>query len=270
MKKNKVATPTFFIVTPSYNQATFLEKTITSVLEQDYPLIEYCVMDGGSTDASVSILKKYSKQIHWETKADKGQTDAINKGIAYFQSLPASKQEGAIFAYINSDDYYMPGAFEEVAAAFAAHPRSAWVVGEYTIESTQASWFHNSIVKTWKSFLKVIYSQSVLLVLNPIAQPATFIRWSAVKKTGKFTTKLRYVMDYEYWLRLQKAFGNPVFLDKILALFRIHQLSKGGSQYTKQFEEQYQVCRNYTQNKLLRGLHLLHNQVTLLLYQVFK
>lgn len=270
MGKNKKSLPVFFIVTPSYNQAAFLEETIISVLNQEYPAIKYCVMDGGSTDASVNILKKYSNKIKWESKADKGQTDAINKGIAYFKTLSESEQDQAVFAYINSDDYYLPNVFKEVVATFQDHPEAAWLVGEYSISSNQASWFHNAVVKTWKRLLKAIYSRSVLLVLNPIPQPATFVRWSAIRRLGDFNTDLRYVMDYEYWLRLQHTFGNPVFLDKVLAIFRIHQTSKGGSEFIKQFEEQYQVCKKYTGNQLLRGLHFLHNQVTLLLYQIFK
>jgi len=114
--------PKISIVTPSYNQAQFLERTILSVLNQNYPNLEYIIIDGGSTDGSVEIIKKYEKYLaYWVSEKDKGQADAINKGF--------QKSSGEILAYINSDDTYNPGAFLKIAKAFAKSPRADLMFG---------------------------------------------------------------------------------------------------------------------------------------------
>ncbi|MCC6986032.1 MAG: glycosyltransferase, partial [Anaerolineales bacterium] len=103
------------IITPSYNQAKYLEQTILSVLNQDHPRIEYIVMDGASTDGSVDIIKKYAgRLVHWESEKDKGQADAINKGFA--------RATGEIIAWLNSDDYYLPGTIRTVVKVFEENP----------------------------------------------------------------------------------------------------------------------------------------------------
>src|SRR3989338_7304504 len=104
--------PCISIITPSFNQGAFIERTIESVLGQGYPNLEYIVMDGGSTDETLSILRRYGDRLTWTSEKDKGQSDAINKGI--------KRATGEIVAYINSDDVYEPGAFDRVAAYFAA------------------------------------------------------------------------------------------------------------------------------------------------------
>ena len=113
------------IITPSYNQAQFIERTILSVLNQDYKDIEYIIMDGGSTDGTVEILKKYSDHIIWKSEKDNGQSDAINKGL--------KMATGDIVAYLNSDDTYQPGAFKEVATFFEKNPDKKWVYGKCLI-----------------------------------------------------------------------------------------------------------------------------------------
>ncbi|NVO00781.1 MAG: glycosyltransferase, partial [Geobacteraceae bacterium] len=122
--KNKVMTapPKITIVTPSYNQGRFLEKTILSVLDQGYPNLEYIVIDGGSTDESVEIIKKYADRLtYWVSEPDRGQSHAINKGF--------ERATGEIFGWLNSDDWYHPGALQAVAEAFAANPDVGAVVG---------------------------------------------------------------------------------------------------------------------------------------------
>ena len=117
MKYTKVS-----IITPSYNQGQFIERTILSVLEQDYPNVEYIVMDGGSTDNTVEILKKYEDRLIWKSEPDKGMSDAINKGFRM--------ATGEIIAWINSDDIYQPGAIEFVARYFAEHSEVDVIYGE--------------------------------------------------------------------------------------------------------------------------------------------
>lgn len=268
MKKNKY---TFLIVTPSYNQGSYIKKTINSVLSQDVS-VKYIVMDGNSNDNTVDILKTYSNKIHWKSEKDRGQTDAINKGILFFKEYvkkqPVSKKY--IFAYINSDDYYLPYALKRVVLAFDKNPKSQWVVGDYEVLSQKNNTFHNLLIVTWKNILKRIFSLSTLLVLNPIAQPSTFIRWEAVEKIGLFNTTLSYVMDYEYWLRLQKKFGNPYFLKEKISTFRIHDVSKGGSQFEKQFNEQYKIAKTFTNNYCILLLHRIHNWIIITLYRLTK
>lgn len=270
----------FFIITPSYNQAQFIEKTLDSVVAQkgDFS-VSLVVMDGGSTDETVEVLKKFELAINhqpshifkWVSEKDKGQTDAINKGIEQIKKQIGKKasQEQLIFAYLNSDDYYLPGAFQKVVAAFAQHPTCHWLVGDAVIVNEQGNEIQKPI-RWYKQLWRLILFWSTLLILNPIPQPATFIRWSSVQETGPFNDQLRYVMDYEYWLRLHQHYGRPLQLNKPLAAFRIHGQSKGGSQFEKQFAEEFWVAKKFTHNSVLLMLHQLHSTLIVLIYKWLK
>lgn len=260
--------PQFLIVTPSFNQAHFIDQTIKSVLTQSGSDVQYWVMDGKSTDQTKEVLKQYGKKIQWLSEKDKGQTDAINKGIAKFLQKYAN-QKDTFFAYINSDDYYLPNVFDRVADAFTAHPEAMWIVGDCQIIDARNKEIHRPI-RIYKKVLRWFYQPWLLSIINPIPQPAVFIRWSAVQTVGKFDEQLRYTMDYEYWLRLQQQVGAPLMLEETLAAFRIHGESKGGSAFIKQFDEQYQVAQRYTKNGLLLLLHRLHNGLIKTIYEVIK
>ncbi len=117
--------PKISIITPSWNQGPFIERTIRSVLEQGYPNLEYIVMDGGSTDGTIDILRKYEGRLTWVSDKDKGQADAINKGI--------TRSTGDIIAYLNSDDIYETGALRKAADHFSAHPDDRWLTGQCRI-----------------------------------------------------------------------------------------------------------------------------------------
>ncbi len=263
---------TFYIVTPSYNQANFISQTIDSVLSQKGTFsIKYLVMDGKSTDNTVSILKRYSSQIVFQSKKDAGQTDAINKGISVFNKLHPKDED--IFAYINSDDYYLPNAFQRVLTLFQKNPSKMWLIGDCFIIDAKGKQIQ-IWVKLYKKLLRIIgyiigYN-NLLLVANPIPQVATFVTWEAVKEIGAFSTKLKYVMDYQYWIRLSKNFGNPIFCPFELTAFRIHASSKGGSQFQKQFDEQFEQAKYFTNNKIYLFFHHIHSKITLWIYSKIK
>jgi glycosyltransferase involved in cell wall biosynthesis len=203
--------PKISIVTPSFNQGQFLEETILSVLNQRYPHLEYFVVDGGSTDASVEIIRKYSAQLAWwVSEPDRGQAHAINKGLA--------RATGHIVAYLNSDDVYLPGALDIVAKVFVEHPDWNWIAGGCALFGRT----QDACVKTPTANTDVIG----WLCRNRIAQPAAFWRRSLTGQLGAFEERYRYCMDYEYWVRLAHAGEVCHAVDFPLAGFRLHGQSK--------------------------------------------
>lgn len=247
MLKRKNDLPKISVITPSFNQADFIERTIKSVLSQDYPNFEYLVMDGGSTDGTVEILKKYDKEIIWHSGKDKGQGDAINKGLKL--------AKGEIFAYLNSDDTYQSGAFKRVAKFFIKNPKIMWVFGKCRIinenDKEIRSW-----ITAYKNFWLKGYNYNTLLILNYISQPAVFWRRKVYDEIGEFNPKEFWELDYDYWLRLGKKY-QPGFIDQYLANFRVHKKAKT-SIGVKHFLEEVAVAKKYTKNPILIGLHYLN------------
>lgn len=249
----------FSIITPSYNQAEFLEETIKSVVSQNVDL-EYFIQDGGSTDGSINIIKKYSGEypfIIWQSKKDNGQTDALN------QCLP--KCTGDIVAYLNSDDYYLPNALTKVEQYFASHQNKLWLVGDCQVSDPKLEWTF-SLKHLWPIGL----SSWFLRVFNTANQPSVFLRKDLVKKVGEFDEKLNYAFDYDYWLRCQKVAGTPGRLHTPLSVFRIQPNSKGNTSYQKQFVEDLKVIKKYTQNPITLLLHKLGGFLTESGYQRLK
>lgn len=203
--------PKFSIVTPSFNQGHFLEETILSVLHQRYPHIEYIIVDGGSTDNSVDIIKRYeSKLAWWVSEKDRGQAHAINKGL--------ERVTGDIVAYLNSDDVFLPGAFDLVAKTFMERPHINWLAGSCLLfgNAAEACVKHptpTTDVASW-------------LYYNRLPQQSTFWRRSVMQKQGLFEEKFRYSFDYEYWVRLVHGGEHCDVIDFPLAGFRLHPHSK--------------------------------------------
>lgn len=264
MKKSEAH---FHIVTPSFNQDKFIQQTIKSVLDQGRFSISHVVMDGNSSDTTKKILKKYEKKITWFSKKDKGQTDALNKGILFLQKT--LYKENSIFSYLNSDDYYLPGAFKSVEKAFQENPNMQWLVGNCSVVNEINAPIHMPIQK-YKSFLRTLYQPWLLSIVNPFPQPAVFIRGRAVEETGLFNEELAYVMDYDYWLCLQRLYGPPLFIQDTLAAFRIHSTSKGSSQFIPQFNEQFFVAKEHVHSPVLLLAHRLHNWATKVIYSIIK
>jgi glycosyltransferase involved in cell wall biosynthesis len=209
-----MGTPFVSIITPSYNQADYLDQTIRSVLAQDYPHIEYMVVDGGSSDDSVEIIRKYQHRLAWwVSEPDEGQSDAINKGF--------QRAKGEIVAWLNSDDVYLPGAIQEAVEALNADPSIAFVYSDY--QSINA---RGEVVNTIRSRQ---YSLADLLALHIIGQPTVFIRRSYLDEVGILDTSYQYLMDHNLWLRLG-AEGRLVHVPQIWAAARVHPMAKNVAQ----------------------------------------
>ena len=209
--------PKISIVIPSLNQGDFISKTINSILEQNYPKIEILVIDGGSTDNTLPILKTFGSKIEWISEKDRGQSHAINKGLMM--------STGEIVGFLNSDDYLLPDAIEAIVDVFQ-DKKILWVTGDYKIVDANGNQIQ-SLVALYKRMLRGISSKNLLLITNFIIQPSTFWRRSLYKKIGGFNGRLRYVMDYEFWLQAYNI-ASPKIIKKPLSAFRVHKLSKGG------------------------------------------
>ena len=248
--------PRLTLITPSYNQQAYIEHTIRSVLSQDYPNLEYLVVDGGSTDSTLEILKRYRDKLTFNSEADRGQTHAINKGLL--------RATGDIVGYLNSDDVLEPGALHIVGEFFRAHPQAGWVTGYCRIIDAQNRPVRQPI-GAYKNFWLRTCSRSVLAVLNYISQPATFWRRGALPDGGFLDENCHYAMDYDLWLRLSQRYPLAL-IRQTLANFRVHPQSKGGTSAAAQFAEDLLVARRHVPSGTLVKLHALHNALILAVY----
>jgi glycosyltransferase involved in cell wall biosynthesis len=197
------------VVTPSFNQATFLERTIKSVLSQDVPGLEYLIFDGGSTDGSVTILEQYRDRARIVVEKDTGQAHAVNKGL--------SAARGEVIGWLNSDDIYHPGACARALEAFRTDPMLDVVYGEADHIDE-----HDGIIEPYYT---ETFDFDRLKEVCFICQPATFFRRRVVERYGELRRDLRYCMDYEYWLRICGS-RPPQFLQTKLAGSRLHAETK--------------------------------------------
>ena len=248
--------PKITIITPSYNQAAFIESTINSVLTQNYPNLEYIVLDGGSTDGTIDILHRYDSKIIWKSETDRGQSDALNKGFRM--------ATGDIFAFINSDDTYEPGALLKVGEFYKDHPDAHWVTGKCKVIDTEGREIRK-FVTAYKNMWLNIKSYTVLQILDYISQPSTFWSREIVNKIGLFDDSLYFTMDYDYSLRVGREF--KLFLvNDYLADFRIHPASKS-VKIRDHFNADYLIASKYINIKFLKILHKLHNELVILAYR---
>jgi glycosyltransferase involved in cell wall biosynthesis len=200
--------PMISIITPSYNQAAYIEQTIKSVLDQNCDRIEHIVMDGGSTDGTIEILKRYPHLI-WRSEKDRGQADALNKGLAL--------AKGEIIGWINSDDYYQPNIFNSVIKHLKA-TNSPWAVGR------QADVLDNGTLILFKDSPMVTFDT---LVKDPdiVKQQATFFKRDALVSVGGWNVDCYMVMDFDLWVRLARI-APPVMVAEDWAYFRNHGAQK--------------------------------------------
>jgi glycosyltransferase involved in cell wall biosynthesis len=227
--------PKITVVTPSYNQGAYLEETIRSVLNQQYPRLEYIIIDGGSTDGSVSIIQKYASRLaYWESASDRGQSHAVNKGFA--------RATGEIFAWLNSDDVYEPGALFTVGRFFARHPGRGWLVGGCRLLSANGE---------KNGFFPTRYSGRAALLqfwkhhegASRLPQQSSF--WRTRLISGPLLDEsLHYAMDYHLWLRLVQLEA-PVLIEDILAGYRLHESAKTLLDNDRFLPEELAVARPY-------------------------
>jgi GT2 family glycosyltransferase len=202
--------PLVSIVTPSYNQANFLEQTLGSVLEQEYPRIEYLVVDGASTDGSVEIIRKYANQLAWWfSEKDSGQGEAINKGLA--------RAKGEIIAWLNSDDYYLPNAISSAVKVFEQHPDVVLVYGDMLAVDETGQ--RTNVLKYRQLSLED------LLCFQIIGQPAVFFRREVYEKVGGLDTTFHFLLDHHFWIRIAQQ-GKILYVPQTWAAARYHPQAK--------------------------------------------
>ena len=186
--------PLISVITPSFNQGPFIEETIQSVLSQDYPHIEYLVIDGGSTDNTIEILRTFEGRLTWVSEPDNGQADAINKGFR--------RAQGHILCWLNSDDLYLPKSLSKVAAYFVNHPEVSMIYGGGHLVDREGKF----IVR----FPLEPFDLGHLAEQCYIFQPAVFFRKEVFDAVGPLNSDLHYCMDYDYWIRIGKHLGGGI------------------------------------------------------------
>ena len=223
--------PKISIITPSYGQAQYMEQTIQSVVSQNYPNLEFIIIDGCSTDGTTDIIKKYGKHLkYWVSEPDNGQAHAINKGLKH--------ATGNLVNWLNSDDYLEPGALYALAEAWQRYPDSDVFCG-----FTRCFWDEtNKTSHTYRMGLRCNATSTLLNI--QMNQPGTFYKTSVMKELGGVNESLRYVFDDELWMRYLCSYGQSkvVKLKTLIANFRQHGNSKSyGEGFTGFYDEQQQI-----------------------------
>ena len=220
--------PSISIITPSFNQGKFIQATIDSVLSQQYPDLEYLVMDGGSSDGTLDTLRRCGPEVQWVSEKDEGQADAINKGFA--------RAKGEIIAWLNSDDTYLPGTLEYVGRYFSGHPDVDAVYGDgyYINQEGTITQPYPTLDFSWESFVHACY----------ICQPTVFLRRRSLAAVGMLDPKLHVALDYEFWMRLFRKHP-PVRLPRFLATSRMYPDNKTLSRRRIAYREIMQVVRTH-------------------------
>ena len=220
--------PRITIITPSYNQARFLRRCIDSVLDQRWPNLEYWVLDGGSADGSRAILESYGDRIRWRSCRDGGQAAAINEGLA--------AATGDIVAWINSDDYYLPGAFASVVRALDESPEACGVHAR--------AWIVDEDGRRIRPYPSLDVTRENLRARCAICQPTVFLRREVVARVGPLNPALALCLDYEWWLRILRH-ERLAFQDEVVAASRHHPRTKTAARRSRALIEAGYVLRHH-------------------------
>lgn len=225
--------PTLSIVTPSLNQGRFLRQCFESIFSQAYPKLEFLVIDGGSTDETLSVIREYESSIsYWVSEPDKGQSDAINKGFR--------QSSGDIVAWLNADDYYLPGAFASVVTAYQADPAAPFYFGDgYRVDETGAI-----IGNFFPAGALAFDRQALVMGLNYVLQPSAFINRRCLEQVGYLDTELHYGMDTDLWIRLSGV-GMPRIVPSVLAATREYVATKSSSGSFARIEELRRIAQKH-------------------------
>ena len=208
---SKERLPLISVITPSYNQARFLEATILSVLDQEYPNLEYIIIDGGSNDGSVDIIRNYERRLaFWVSEPDRGQSHALNKGIAH--------ATGDILFWLNADDLCSPGALAKVAEAFSQQPKPRIVIGQAYVTDDKGK-LRGELKSRFTSWADYAIGKCT------IRQIAAFFDRSLFDELGGLGESLKYCMDTDLLLRFTRLY-NPLVIDEYLATFQLHQANR--------------------------------------------
>lgn len=254
MKSYATEPPLISIVIPSYNKAKYIQKTLDSIVSQNYQNFEVIIQDGGSNDGTLDVIKKYSikypKYIKYESKRDGGQLDAINKGL--------KKAKGDIVTFINADDVYEDGAFESVVGHYIENPDALWFVGKCKIVNEK----DDEIAKFWticKNILLKLNSYFLLLLTsNYMSQPSVFMTKKAYQKYGPFSGNKKFVYEYDMWLTIGKV-AMPSVINNYLSKFRISEDNKVSVYYNELFKYDEKVVKKHTKNIIVFLAHKLNN-----------
>ena len=225
MSQNTIdALPTISVITCTLNSEQYVERAIGSVLGQEYPGLNYWIIDGGSTDGTIRIIQKYEKYLQWVSEPDYGISDAMNKGIR--------ASTGEVVAHLHSDDTYEKGTLLEVGRMVSEEPGVQWIIGDYH-EIDRAG----AIIK--KVCLPT-YCLDLLKKWNMIGHPSVFIRRRVFDEVGMFELGLSYAMDYDLWLRIGARY-QPRQIHRALANFRVHESSPSNRFMFRSLAEEYAV-----------------------------
>lgn len=234
--------PAISVVTPSYNQGRFLPECIESVLGQNYPALEYLIVDGGSTDQSVEVIRRHADRLaFWVSEPDHGQSDAINKGLA--------RASGDLVAWINADDCYLPGSFLAVAEAYRRDPGASFYYGDgFRVGedgSARAAFFPDGPRP---------YDEAAMVFgMNYILQPAAFMSRASLGRAGHLDPDLHFGLDTDLWIRLARV-APPVPVAAYLALQREYETTKTASGSFERIEELRRIAERYAGVSMTPGV----------------